>query len=121
MAYGIDTGSGVFRSDRGLSDQVTPRILAASFGDGYEQRLPDGLNTMPKNFTLVYATRPKADIDTLVVFFESKVCTTAFEFIYDKGDGAETAINVVAPSWSRTSTHDNFYSLSVQVRQVYQP
>jgi phage-related protein len=34
------------------SKKVTPRILIAKFGDGYEQRTPDGINIMPRSGTI---------------------------------------------------------------------
>ena len=36
---------GIVVADRGLSRSVNQRVLVAKFGDGYEQRVGDGINT----------------------------------------------------------------------------
>ena len=40
MAHFTD-GTNDFTADKGLSRTTTPRVLTATFGDGFEQRLID--------------------------------------------------------------------------------
>jgi len=49
----------------------TPRIMEASFGDGYSQPLPDGINAFEERWNLSFSNRPKADIDTLRTFLDA--------------------------------------------------
>ena len=57
MAFGITqsdgsniTGfSGAVQPDKGLGRQTTMRVHLASFGDGYEQRIADGINIEDSN------------------------------------------------------------------------
>lgn len=34
-----------------------PRVRAAAFGDGYQQRVPNGINTMPRNWQIEIVNR----------------------------------------------------------------
>ncbi len=69
--------------DKGFTRQNTPRIHAVSFGDGYEQRIANGINTLDQTMNVSFSTRPKAEIDDLVAFFESLGGVTKFEMTID--------------------------------------
>jgi phage-related protein len=79
MAYGImqNDGSNItgfssaVQPDKQLSRTNTPRTFTISFGDGYEQRLQNGINNLNQEISVSFKTRPKAEIDDLVAFFES--------------------------------------------------
>ena len=79
MAFGIykaDNGnitgfSAPVQPDKGMGRNTSSRVLVAQFGDGYEQRLADGINTLNQIMNVSFTTRPKAEIDDLVAFFES--------------------------------------------------
>lgn len=107
--------------DKGLSNTVAPRVLTATFGDGYQQRLPDGINTAPKSFKLSFANRPKAEIQAIVTYLESLFGVTSFVFGYDKGDDLVTEIRVIAPTWNWTAGENSFHSLTVNLIQVFEP
>ena len=59
--------------DKGFTRQNTPRIHAVTFGDGYEQRIANGINTLDQTMNVSFSTRPKAEIDDLVAFFDKTV------------------------------------------------
>ena len=88
MAFGIlqsngsnITGfSGAVQPDKGLGRQTTMKVHLAQFGDGYEQRIADGINTKQQTIQVAFSTRPKAEIDDLVAFFESLNGVTKFRF-----------------------------------------
>lgn len=46
------------------------RQLTAQFGDGYQQRAPDGINAITLQYNLTYKDRTKDIIEALVNFFE---------------------------------------------------
>ena len=105
--------------DKGFTRQNTPRIHAVSFGDGYEQRIANGINTLDQTMNVSFSTRPKAEIDDLVAFFESLGGVSKFEMIIDDTNGAET-IKVTCKSWSQTWAFDNFYSLTASFQRCYE-
>jgi phage-related protein len=57
-----------------------PRTLTAAFGDGYEQRTGDGINTNPKSrpFTI---TRDTATINTIEALLDAWAGVTSFFYL----------------------------------------
>lgn len=48
-----------------------PRVLAAKFGDGYEQRAPDGINNAPEVWSLSFSGSLAAKITAARQFLKS--------------------------------------------------
>lgn len=105
--------------DKGFQRTSTPKVHTLSFGDGYEQRIADGINNLQQSMSVTFATRPKAEIDDLVAFFESLGGVSKFRMTIDDTNGAET-IKVVCKSWNQTWNYDNFYSLSATLERIYE-
>ena len=109
--------------DKGFSKSDQPRVLSTAFGDGYEQRLADGINVLDQSFTLHFKTRAKAEIDDLVAFFVGLNGVDPCKFTYadSNAGGSETAIKAIATEWSQTFDYGDYYSLSVTLTRVYEP
>ena len=105
--------------DKGFTRQSTPKIHTMDFGDGYSQRIADGINNLQQTMNVSFSTRPKAEIDDLVAFFESLGGVNKFEMTIDDTNGAET-IKVLCQQWSQTWAFDNFYSLSATFVRCYE-
>ena len=130
MAFGIyksDDGnitgfSAPVQPDKGFGRVSTARVLLANFGDGYEQRLADGINILDQTMTLSFTTRPKEEIDNLVAFFESLGGVSRFKFnLEDSNESSDTeTIFCICPSWNQTWAYDNFYTLTATFRRVYE-
>ena len=124
MAIGFNVGGslGTVVPDKGLTVTNKPKILLNTFGDGYEHRIADGINNTPQQFGLSFANRPKADIDDIVDFFETKGAVTAFAYVIadTNSSGNERSIQVVCSDWSQTWSYDNFYTLTATFRRVYE-
>jgi phage-related protein len=54
-----------------LAREVTPRILTASFGDGYRQEAGDGLNAIARSMDLGWSVLELTDADDIEAFFEA--------------------------------------------------
>lgn len=107
--------------DKGLNSSNTPRTFTVEFGDGYEQRVANGINALQQSFSVSFNTRPKAEIDDIIAFFVNKAGVTAFSFTYaDSNNSGETTIKVVCEDWSQSWDYDNFYSASATFRKVYE-
>lgn len=107
--------------DKGLNSSNTPRTFTVEFGDGYEQRIANGINALAQSFSVSFNTRPKAEIDDIIAFFVNKAGVTAFSFTYaDSNNSGETTIKVVCEDWSQSWDYDNFYSASATFRKVYE-
>jgi len=130
MAIGITQNDGsnitgfsaAVPADKGLSLKNEVRVITANFGDGYEQRLADGINVLQQEFSVSFATRPKAEIDDLVAFFESTNGVTKFNYtVSDSNEsGNEQTYKVVCSDWTQVWEYDDFYTLTAVFRRVYE-
>lgn len=121
MAFGFYDGVTNFIPDRGMTYSDSPKMLKADFGDGYQQRLSDGINNKPKVFQITFKDRLKADTEDIMNFFELKGGVTSFTFRYDKGDGAETQIKVVCPTWKWAANYDPYHTVTATLMEVFEP
>jgi len=92
-----------------------PRVVAAEFGDGYQQRVGDGINTDPQTWELAF-NRLLADIDAIEVFFALKAGVTAFSWTPEGG----SEISVVCPRWQRIKSSHVVESINATFRQVFE-
>ena len=108
--------------DKQLSRTYTPRTITISFGDGYEQRIQNGINNLNQEISVSFKTRPKAEIDDLVAFFESLAGVTKFRFdLADSNAGSSTeTIKVVCDDWTQKWEYDDYYTLDAKFRRVYE-
>ena len=111
--------SAVVPVDKGFTRSSSPKVHTSGFGDGYSQRIADGINNLQQTMTVSFSTRPKAEIDDLVAFFESLGGVDKFELIIDDTNGNET-IKVLCQTWNQTWAYDNFYSLSCSLIWCYE-
>ena len=120
----IYTGSTYATPDKQLSKKSNPRVLTAKFGDGYEQRAVDGINNLNETYTLTFKTRPKADIDDIVAFLDSKQNVTKFTLTLPDTNNTtrsgERDVKVVSQEYTTNYEYDNFYTLNVTLRRVFE-
>ncbi|MFD1806212.1 phage tail protein [Pasteurella oralis] len=60
-----------WKSQWGMTTEVTPNVTVTQFGDGYEQRLKNGLNYISETFNIVvrlHRIREEAEINNLMNF-----------------------------------------------------
>lgn len=103
------------RFDRGLSRSVKFRVLTATFGDGYEQRAKDGINTKDDTFNATFNNRLASEIKNISGFFDL-YRTKSFAIVM----GTET-IKVVCDSYEITYQYEEVQSISASFRRVYEP
>jgi len=127
MAIGFTTSSAYgpreVRPDKGLARQFQPRVRIAKFGDGYEQRIADGLNPIQETFNVSFNNRTAEEIDDIIGYLASLGGVTSFNFTVpdDNGAGGETTIKVVCDTYAQTYTNDGFPSATATFRRVYEP
>tara|TARA_B100001173_G_scaffold141993_1_gene123249 strand:+ start:496 stop:906 length:411 start_codon:yes stop_codon:yes gene_type:complete len=115
--------------DKTLNRQTQPKVRVARFGDGYQQRIADGLNTLRDTFTVNFVNRLKAEADDIEAFFRTKKAVTAFSFTYpDSNSGTNdsegspvTTIKVVCTQWSQSWSNSGSYSITATFERVYEP
>lgn len=65
---------------RGSRSESTPRILSNKFGDGYEQRIGDGINNLLPIWQLQFNTIDQSNAASIISFFESHGGVTSFDW-----------------------------------------
>lgn len=126
MALGFTTspafGSRTISPDKGLTRNSTPKVLVAKFGDGYEQRLPNGINSIDETFSATFNNRTKEEIDDITGYLASLKGATSFTYtIPDTNEsGNEISIKVVCENYSQVYNYGDFYSAMATFRRVYE-
>lgn len=126
MALGFTTspafGSRTISPDKGLTRNSTPKVLVAKFGDGYEQRLPNGINSIDETFSATFNNRTKEEIDDITGYLASLKGATSFTYVIPdtNGSGNETSIKVVCENYSQVYNYGDFYSAMATFRRVYE-
>lgn len=104
-------------SDRSSID-TTPRVKAVAFGDGYEQRAPDGLNNLAQEFPLSFDDVDNDIGDAIIAFLEARGGYEAFDWT---PKWATTAVRVKCPNWSRSIASAVSCNISAKFVRVYEP
>ena len=123
MAVGFNVGGslGVVKPDKSMVRSSTPRVFTTDFGDGYEQRLANGINNLVETYTITFNNRTKEDIDDITAFFATKGGVTAFNYIIpDSNNSGETTVKVICDNWSQAYNHGDYYSCAASFRRVYE-
>ena len=113
------TSEAFFTADRGLSRVVKHRVLTAKFGDGYEQRVRDGINTKDDEFTANFNNRTSTEANNLAAFFDRQAGKSFTLTITDYA--GDTAIKVVCDTYTLTYVQTTAHSINCNFRRVYEP
>jgi phage-related protein len=96
-----------------------PRVRRVAFGDGYEERAPDGLNSIAQEWDLSFDGVAVEGGDAIVVFFRAHGAVTAFDWWPKWAAGP---IKVVCTQWSRTLTGVwDESDIRAHFKQVFEP
>ena len=126
MALGFSTtasfGNRTVVPDRGMNRKNKPVIFQAKFGDGYQQRIANGINNLDQEFGVTFNTRTKAEIDDIVGFFESTNGVTAFNFTFPdtNASGNEETVKVYVSDFDKKWEYDDYYTLTATLVRVYE-
>ena len=81
--------------DKTLSMSSSPQVSVAKFGDGYQQRIAKGLNSINEAFSIAFVNRPRVESNDIEAFFKSNKGVTSFAFTYPDTNSTTTAVGVV--------------------------
>lgn len=100
--------------DMGASMTRQPRVRSVKFGDGYEQRAADGLNSDMRKYSLNFTGRSSAESTAILSFLEAQGGVTSFDYTHP-GDSSR---KFICRSWKATDTGYNVKSVSSEFEQV---
>lgn len=92
----------------GFDIDENDRVMEARFGDGYSQRVPDGINHLQTKFSLTFS-RPDEEIDEIVTFLRSKSGGQTFDYTPNPMYGT---IKVWCKGWKRSNSNFGFDRLN---------
>ena len=105
-----------------MSKSNKPKVFTAEFGDGYEQRVAQGINNLEQEFSVGFATRPKAEADDIIGFLESTNGVTAFNFTFadTNASGNEETVKVYVKTFDQKWDYDDYYTCTATFKRVYE-
>jgi len=104
--------------DFGAKAAYKPRVRRVAFGDGYEQRQADGINTQPATWDLQFQNRTDTETATIIDFLEARGAVEAFDWT---PPNEASAIRVVCREWSKSVDRANLNMVSAQFIEVFEP
>lgn len=103
--------------DRGFERTSKPRVSVIAFGDGYEARVPDGLNTLPRSYRLTFNSRTTTEADLIDNFLKARAAVEAFD--WTPADDA-VAAKFVCREWTRQHVAAGFWNISATFDEVFE-
>lgn len=98
----------------GATETTTARVLKAQFGDGYSQRIADGINNKPRSWSLSFS-KTQTDIDLILSFLNTEGGVNSFDWTPPRG----VAGKWICEQWN-TTVNDGFDNLTVQFVEVFE-
>lgn len=93
-----------------------PSVTATKFGDGYEQRIAEGINTTPRKWQLSFTSKPNAVADAIDDFLNARNAREAFIWTPTHG----TAGKWVCREWSVQQTGPFTRSVQATFDEVFE-
>ena len=103
--------------DFGNEVETSPRVLSVSFGDGYSQSVPDGINTMPLVRSVAFSNRDATEIAAIDTFLRNQAGVKWFWYTHP----GKAAIKVKCAKWRAVEVAPGLGTLSCQFDQVFNP
>ena len=100
----LETFSPVNAPNVGMSVTQEPRILIAQFGDGYDQRIPDGVNYQRRQWTLTWGPITPEAADYIENFF---IARGGYQPFWWTPPRYLARVKVRCPKWARAEEQWN--------------
>jgi phage-related protein len=108
----------IWTPDFGVAAAYKPRVRVAQFGDGYQQRVADGINTATDRWSLTFAVRDDVEATAILDFLRARGAFEAFNWTPPT---ESTPIAVVCREWSRTFDRHQQNTISATFDRVHEP
>jgi phage-related protein len=93
-----------------------PKVMESKFGDGYSQRVADGINNNLQTWQISFTKRSGADVDAIYDFLEARGGVESFEWT---PRGEQTPRNFICKKWTRRFDHyDVVQAISFSLEEV---
>lgn len=92
------------------------KVLQASFGDGYRQRTPDGLNHIARHYTFVWEFIAAQEADQIDAFLTARGGAEAFRYA-PPGEAVERRF--ICQNWGRKRVRNAFHQIKAEFQEVF--
>lgn len=92
-----------------------PRVNSAKFGDGYSQRVGEGINTNPKMWSVGFTVAPAVG-DAIDAFLDTKGGALSFLWTPPRESVARAFI---CPEWSKSESSYGEVTVNAKFEQVF--
>tara|TARA_R100001510_G_scaffold35766_1_gene32246 strand:- start:78 stop:422 length:345 start_codon:yes stop_codon:yes gene_type:complete len=96
-----------------------PNIITVKFGDGFEQRLMEGLNQNPKVFNLTWKHITETDADTIETFLDARA-VDGESFTYTPPNES-SAMQFKCQNWSKLMERPSRATIEATFTEVFEP
>lgn len=96
----------------------SPKVKTIKFGDGYEQRIPDGINTNPQKWNVSFRNRLKVEANAIRDFLRNHAGVTSFDWT---PPGENRSYKFKCSSWDMTTHNGEIFSMNTTFEQVFDP
>lgn len=101
--------------DLGAQKSTKPTVYSIKFGDGYEQRIPVGINSKPHSWQVKF-TRSLAEAESIGGFLEARGGVEAFTWT----DPGGSVANYVCREWTQSKSSFGVCVVSGTFEQVFE-
>lgn len=84
----------------GSATTTKPTVKPVKFGDGYELRVSSGINSMPRQWQVTFASRTNSTADAIEAFFVARGAVQSFSWTPPHGGAGKW----VAREWTVQQT-----------------
>jgi phage-related protein len=98
----------------GAAFTKSPKVRIAAFGDGYQQRVADGINTTPRGWSLSFEGT-KTEIDAIELFLATENGVTSFDWQPPTGSAGKW----ICSQWSNSIIEYDHWSLTANFQEVF--
>lgn len=106
FAYGVSPGASL---------EKVPRVLLSKFGDGYEQRLGDGINLITRKWSISFISKTIAQADAIDAFFVARNGIEAFNWTPPSGIPGVW----ICRTWNRREDTFNTSTITTVFEEVF--
>ncbi len=104
--------------DFSSNKRTQPKISNIQFGDGYSQRIAQGLNHVSSIWSVTFVNRDLDEATEIEEFFIARGATEAFDWTPPR---EETEIKVICTSWERSFSNPVSDTIRATFEQVFDP
>ena len=101
--------------DYDATEESEARVSVAKYGDGYSQRVANGINNIDVKWTLAFTLRTRDEVSAIKAFLEAHDGANPFQWM---PPGDATLKYYVCSKWSRVLRTDADSAISMSFEQV---